>query len=390
MHKIFYYLGLDKLGVVEFLFAITPIIGGYYFGNIPGLLVMSGVIFATIFFKYHTLRFKGYKPLTLFFIYWLVHSILISFVDDVNYYGIVERVIMFLLFLSLLPVMDLLKLRGALNLVALISIGGLLFQWIIIANGGQVHPIEIPGLTMSEYRLEGMSIRPSSFYMEPAAYATSMLLPLLIAVLEKKYYWATILILSTFLTTSTTGVVTVFLLLFCYVFTTKGRLKNRIGFVVLGAALIYSYVSFDVFSAGVEKIENTNLETNVRLAQGTYVVSTMDKSDYILGVPYYSAYNYCVKSHRAPKVLYYGESVYMSVFWNLILTLGVVGLLFYLNVYYKLFRKSKLIWPLLVCLVARIFSDPNELSVGYYSAMLIMLIVVEQHNKLITNENRTY
>ena len=113
---------------------------------------------------------------------------------------------------------------------------GLLYQWGLIAAGGEVRPIQLPFLDMGESRLETFSVRPSSFFMEPAAYVAFMYLPLAFSLIERKFIWTAAIILSEFLTTSTTGLLTSFIVLIVYVFTQKVNFKIRFFTVAMGVA----------------------------------------------------------------------------------------------------------------------------------------------------------
>lgn len=371
------YLDLKNVGLLEMTFALTPILSGFTLSGLPLSSFMWVLLICMVAFQGKLHKLKVYSPLLIFVIYWFLHEFFVMFTDKVNINGLLSQIICFVAVFVSYPIIDEKKLKGSLNWVALISIIGLLYQWIVVVQGGFVHPLGIPGLTMSESRLLQDSLRPSSFFMEPASYVAFTICPLYFAMMEKKYVWMSALMLSMFLTTSTTGIVVSFIMLGVSVLNTSKNGKwTIISTLFIGAILYYSLTNLDAFQFGMEKLENTDTTTNVRLTQGRYVVSTMDASEYILGVPFSTAYNYC-KAGRASDVIFYGESVFMPTFWETILLYGFVGLLLYLNVYFQIFRKSRQTIILLSALFAVLFSSSYGLGCSYLFSLIVLLVVKE-------------
>lgn len=370
------YLNLGNVGVLELLFALTPLLSGYGLGNIPMSVLMWVVLLVVIFLQHGRLTLKNFMPLTFFAIYWVVHSIVIMIYDDVNMNGFIAQLLYFFAVYALYPNMDLKKLKGSLNWVAIIAMAGLLYQWTFILRGEMVHPLEIPGLEMSEERIEHLTLRPSSFFMEPAAYVGFMVCPLALTLLERKFIWAGVLILSIYLTTSTTGLVGSFIMLGASLIRKERNLKSYLWNAIMGGLLIYSLFNFDVFEYGVTKFENTDTETNVRLVQGRYVVSTMRPNEYYFGAPYSTVYNYSLAG-RAPNVIYYGKTVYMSTFWLMILLYGVIGLLLYLNIYLQILRKDWRTLPLVAFLCAVMFSSGYAIGSSFIYTLIVLLMIVK-------------
>lgn len=369
---------MKDVGMLEMLFALTPMLSGFSLGGFPMSVLIWIILIMVVLIKKKGGRLEKFKPLTLFIVYWLVHNLFVSVTDNVNLNGIIQQVLMFLAFYLMCPILRINKLRGSLNWVALVSIVGLLYQWTILVAGGLVHPLGIPGLSMSEARMEILLSRPSSFFMEPAAYVAFMLCPLALSLIDRKYVWSSVMVLSIFLTTSTTGLVLSFVLLGVSLFgVEKGKKLSNISLLILVAAgLFYALIHFEAFETGVEKIENTDAETNIRLSQGPYVVSTMQPAEYLFGAPYATAYTYC-KSGRAPNVVMYGESVYTSTFWTCLLLYGIVGLILYLNIYYNILKRSKITMPLVVSLVLVMFSSEYWIGVHFIYTLTFLLVLVK-------------
>lgn len=382
------YLGLKHVGLLEMIFALTPILCGFRLGSLPLSVLMWILLLVIVILQGKIGGFKIYRPLLLLSFYWLFHTILIMFLDDINTNYFFSQILYFVAVFALYPVLDLNKLKGSLNWVALISIAGLLFQWQDILQGKMVHPLGIPGLTMSEFRLTADSFRPSSFFMEPAAYVAFMICPLYFALVEKKYIWVIGLILSIFLTTSSTGIFLSFLMLGVSVSSSRGAKKlTMVVAIVIGVGLYYVLTTFNAFELGVEKIKSTDTTTNVRISQGNYVVSTMEPKEYIFGTPFSSTENYC-NSGRAPQARRSGDIVFISTFWELILLYGVVGLALYLNIYIQLLKKSRITFTLVSALFAVLFTSGYSLGVLFIFS-LIVLLVISNNNTFFNNSSNS-
>lgn len=381
--KILDYLNIRQAGGIELFFSTLLILSGYSFNGVPLQVVLWCLLFVLLLTKKKHKK-TVFRPLVILAIYFLVHDFVYLFIANGNFNAFVMQIVYFGCSMMAINVFEINRLKGSLNVVAIISMVGLLYQWGIIAAGGGVHPIQIPFLDMGESRLEALSARPSSFFMEPAAYVEFMYIPLIFSLLDRKFVWTAIIILSEFLTTSTTGLLTSFIMLLVYVFTQKVNFKIRIFATLLGGVMLFSLTHLEAFKGSTEKLDNTDVETNMRLSQGPYVVSTMTPVEMVCGASYSSAYQYC-RAGRAPFVVFYNEEVFMSTTWKLILIYGFIGLFLYLLFYYKLARGNRETIPLVVCLVAVMFSSGYGIGLSFvYSG--IPLLLVYYKNKLV-NKN---
>ncbi len=380
MKSILDYLCLRDVGVLELVFALTPMLSGFGLGGLPLSLLMWGVLLFIVALQGRLNRAKVFKPLLYFVLYWFIHTVVIMVVDDVNFNGIIAQIIYFMSVFVLYPNLDIQKMRGSFNWVAIIAIVGLLYQWADLVRGGYVHPLSIPGLTMSEGRLLSESIRPSSFFMEPAAYVEFMILPLFWSLLDKKRIWTFLIILSIFLTTSTTGILLSFIMLGMSMFGQRAKIQSIFVVLLIGVTAFYSLTHFSAFSAGIEKIQNTDTETNVRLTQGIKVVRTMDSADFLFGVLYDNAFNYC-KSRQVSDIEYYGKNVFMPTFWEVILLYGFVGLILYLRIYVKIFKMNKELFPFLICVFATWFSGGYGIQNSFAFSTIFLLVTAEMFKK---------
>lgn len=383
INKILDYLNIRQAGGVELFFSTLLIFSAYSFNGIPLQVLLWCLLFVLLLAKKKCKR-NVFRPLVILTVYILIHDFIYIFIANGNVNAFIMQIIYFGCMMMAINVFDINRLKGSLNVIAIISMIGLLYQWGIITSGGGVHPIQIPFLDMGKSRLETFSIRPSSFFMEPAAYVEFMYIPLIFSLIDRKFFWTVIIIVSEFLTTSTTGLLTSFIMLIAYIFTQKVSLKIRFFTLLLGGAMFFSLTHIEAFKGSTEKLDNTDVETNMRLSQGPYVVSTMTLDEMVCGVPFSSAYQYC-SAGRAPYVVFYDEEVFMSTTWKLILIYGFIGLYLYLLFYYKLARGNRETIPLVVCLVAVMFSSGYGIGLSFvYSGIPLLLLYYK--NKLV-NKN---
>lgn len=372
MKSIIKYLSLDRIGGFELLFASAPLLSGYSFLGLPfSFLIWILILFISLK-KNHGRKLHLYKPIVLLLVYVFIHDLILVLGAEKNFNGYINTLILMLSIVFAAPVLDIKKLTGSLNIIAIISILGLSYQMTSILAGSGVHPLEIPFLDMSQSRLDFLALRPSSFFMEPAAYTGFMFLPLALSLIENKYIWSICIIISVFLTGSTTGFLTSFIMFGVYMFTQKVGFKYMVWIGIVGTLMFYALSNMEVFEEGREKLNNTDVETNMRLSQGPYVVKTMEPSEYVFGVNYGSPYDYC-QSGRASMVTFYTEEVFMSTFWYMILMYGFFGLILYLYVYMLLCIKNRNVIPLVFVLFALLFSSGYSLGVMYAYTMIGLL-----------------
>lgn len=372
MKKIINYLNLKDVGWLEFLFALAPMLSGYNFRGIPMAILVWSLLLVFAFIKHP--KYDSYKPLIILIVYVAIHDLVWVVGYEKNNNAYLETIINLLAIIYLKPSLSLEKIKGSLNVVSLIAIAGIVYQYTIIASGSSVRPLDLPFLTMAEERMETLSLRPSSFFMEPAAYTAFMFVPLLFSLIDKKYIWTATLIFFVFLTGSTTGLLTSFIMIGVYVVTQNLKKSYVFTMLILMGLMIFVLQNFDIFSVGVEKLTTTEAESNMRLAQGPAVVGTMRASEFWVGAFYANPYQYCMQ--RATMVHFYTEEVYMSTIWYMILCYGVIGLLLYLNVYWKIMRASKITLPLVVVLLVLLFSSAYKLG-GIFSYTMVVLLILK-------------
>jgi hypothetical protein len=383
-YKFYHGLGLGIIGGAEMLIALYPILSSYQYGPIPfSLLIILLVCF--IYYRRKQiitpLKSKIYKVLAA---YVILHDIILIIVmggevPSVFINSLIALVISIMAVILITPKINWSKLEGCINWVTLICIIGMLYQYIRVQNGEVVGMLKIPFLPASGLeRYNELYPRPHSFFEEPAMYAQFMLIPLFLALLRKNFIWAGIIAVSVLMSSSTTGLVLIFVEFVLFVFVGKSSIRAKAILLVLGGVLVWTLFNTDVFSMATDKFNNESDESveNIRLVQGPAIVSTMQQSDFVFGAPYANTYQYCIE-RRISTALFevYGSGddsvVYMTTIWQLFLRFGIVGVVLYLLSYIKL-CKNRLLLPLLICflvmtITASFWFGP---SFVYYSIFL--------------------
>ena len=130
-----------------------------------------------------------------------------------------------------------------------LGLGLQLFEVYIM--GRMVTPISIiPGITLGD----GMSFRPSSFFPEPAAFASS-LIPLVFLLLKRnKYVPAIIFSLTIVATTSSVGIILLIVLWICMLFSSEIKNRYKVLLISLLVVLIIWLSGTELFGNSIEKL----------------------------------------------------------------------------------------------------------------------------------------
>lgn len=192
MKRIISYLHLKEVGVFELLFVMYPILSGYRYGNIPMLLVILLLLDVVAIYKGRLrVRFDAkYLKLAAFFVVFHETILFVTMKSIPSYFVnlYISYIVIFLSIYLVAPMLNYRKLIGSFSWIAIISIGGLLYQYMILLGGGSVTPIPLPFLPALDEgtRVYSFLNRPSSFFWEPQSFCSFMFVPLFLALYEKK------------------------------------------------------------------------------------------------------------------------------------------------------------------------------------------------------------
>lgn len=380
MKRLVQYLSLNQIGALELVFAFYCILSGYGWGIVKGnilfLLIMA--IIAYLRKKKNDIQLREIKWLMIFV---AIHESVLAFVINAPGYMINNTISALLSCLFMFPIVKAIrmdKLIGAINCAAIVSIAGIVYHYLIIRSGGTVTPIPFPllGGVDANSRLYEEGLRPTSFYWEPAAFVTYMMVPLFLSLKEKKYIWSAIIIASMFLSTSTTGITMSLLMLVCYVFTQKVSMKSKTMITIIACAFIWMLFSTDLFSAGMDKIENTDIESASRTINGPAMVFNMPTLHLVTGMPAANPYDYYISGgFKSLDIIVKDDTIFCSTIWLVLAKYGIIGILLFLWLYIKPLKTSREILPYMVMLFASMFFQSYTIGTGGFVFQLIFIYV---------------
>lgn len=380
--------GLGRIGWLEMAIALYPIIGGYSYGIFK--LSFGFLIILDIFLiRKKRVAFINFQPITMYFIFIMVHYFLCLFViPSVPSYFIhswIADIIYLLSLIIITPYVNYSKLKKSINFVAVICIIGLLYHVAMIQAGQQVSPIKLPFMPEmeSQSRLYAIIQRPTSFFWEPQSYSSFMLVPLFYALKDKRITFALIVAASMILSTSTTGIFMAIFMVAFYSLTQKQKFVYRvIGiFAIIGLVYFLLYSTYATF--GLEKLQNTNLEENNRTINGVLIAQSMNLFDWLFGVPYANLQDAYEAGYINQNLIIYEDGkVFVSAFWICLCCQGLIGLFFFLNIYWQIFKVDKNILPYMICVIVGLFSNPDILGASYIFQLIIMLTFVSNRKEL--------
>ena len=130
----------------------------------------------------------------------------------------------------------------------------------------------------------------------------------------------------------------------------------------------------DIFSASLEKINETDVETTSRIANGPATVFNLPRIDLIFGIPSPNIYDYYVSGgFTSSSIIIKKDAIFCSTFWLVWAKFGIIGLLLYLSVYIKLVSKSRAIIPFIIMLFASMFFQGIAIGSSGFAFQMIFL-----------------
>lgn len=389
MRKFIDYLHLRDVGWLEILFLLFPIIGGYSLGFMPMYLFWLFVIDLFAIVRIGKVDFSINMPVRKLLVFIILHGILWALIlhpSSTFYNGEGSKVLLLLSFFIIVPALDYKKFVGSLNWIALIAALGLVYHFILCSRGQLVTPLKIPFLPFEEgHRFLEEGNRPKSFFTEPAAYANFMLIPLFIALYEKKLLWGIAIIITMFLSASTTGIAVSFIVFLSYTFTQKNSRIFKISLLIISVLLFLFLTRSSLFEVGMNKVNDTELDENERIMNGYLIVRNMDLLDFPLGILNESALDYTLSNSIARVNTYGDEAMFISGFWHMIINYGILGLWFLVSVYYFFAKQSRHLVPYVVCLFIELFTSSIVLNANYMVTIVFMSIFLKYSQTQTSN-----
>ena len=384
-----------QMGLLEFMFALFPIVSGYTLGPIPvhlwWLLIMD-----IIAYNRYGLKIKKI-PKKYNYLFWFVtiHNFLWTVVIQqhvsIHINLSIGTFIIMSSFYFICPVIDFEKFKNSLKPLTILSIIGMVYCVFMLTRGVIIGQLPLPPFEQSrnlDITTDIILLRPNSFFPEPQAFCTYMQIPLFLSLLYKKYIVVFVIMISMVLSTSTTGLVVPFLMIGIYFFTQKVSLKWKffIISIIACSCLLISNTSY--FEKTMNKATNTDLSTNERTSVGFMTLPQLNPEELVLGIPYSNLGHMYDDGRISGDYMLLGEgsshTIFLPTFWSVWFQYGIIGLLLYLMIYIEIYKKSKLLLPFLGTVVVTMFSNPEGVGSTFVYQLCFMycFIRAQQNNKL--------
>lgn len=384
-----------QMGLLEFMFALFPIVSGYTLGPIPvhfwWLLIMD-------FIAYNRYGLKIKKiPQKYNYLFWFVtiHNFLWTVVIQQHVSTHINLSIGVFIIMSsfylICPLIDFVKFKNSLKPLTVLSILGMVYCVVMLARGVYIGQLPLPLFEPSrilDTTRDISLLRPNSFFPEPQAFCTYVQIPLFLCLLYKKYIVSFVIMISMILSTSTTGLIVPFLMVAIYFFTQKTSLKLKIFIVSIIACLCLLIAKTNYFEATMNKASNTELTQNERTSVGFMTLPQLNIGDLTWGIPYANLGHMYDAGRIKGDYMLLGEgsihTIFIPTFWSIWFKYGIFGLILYLMVYFDIYKKSKLLLPFLGTVIVTMFSNSEGVGCTFVYQLCFMycFIQAQQNNKL--------
>ena len=209
--------------------------------------------------------------------------------------------------------------------------------------------------------------RPVSFFSEPQAYASFMMPLLFLSIKKKEFIWTSVVTISIILSGSLQGLVMTSVFLF-FLFK-QIRFIDKFLIISIISFLMLVSINGKLFNFFNDKINNIEIDSDVRLSRGFVIYGTMNPFEKAFGVGFgqENVKNYAQNQSSLSSWANLNERAgHTSTFSGLLVQFGYVGmflfLIFLINMYYNS-KKENRIFIIVICAAA--FSQ-NILFNGWF------------------------
>lgn len=378
-----------NIGILELAIALYPIIAGYGYGSFQ--LAFGFLLIVDIFLinrkRQHKYSFsKIYQYMAFIVVHCAIWLLVMPSIPSYFVNSFIADIIYLISIVIIVPQVDFDKLKNAIYIVTIICIIGMLYHVVMIKSGHSIQPIKLPFMPNmdSKARLYSFLDRPTSFFWEPQSYASFMLVPLFFLLREKKLICAFAIAATMILSTSTTGIIMALFMIGFYMVTQKQKMQYRLLGIIAVIGLVYFLLYSSFTTAGLEKLQNTDIEENNRTINGLLIAKDMSFFDWLFGVPYANLQDAYEAGYITNKLIIHADGeVFVSAFWICLCCQGLIGLFFFLNIYWDIFKKNHTVLPYLICIIIGLFSNPDILGAAYVFQLMIMYTFIT-NKKVVT------
>lgn len=379
---------LFNIGILELAIALYPIIAGYGYGSFK--LAFGFLLIVDIFLinrkRQHKYSFgKIYQYMAFIVVHCAIWLLVMPSIPSYFINSFIADIIYLISIVIIVPQVDFDKLKNAIYIVTIICAVGMLYHVFMIKSGHSIQPIKLPFMPdmSSKARLYSFLDRPTSFFWEPQSYASFMLVPLFFLLREKRLICAFAIAATMILSTSTTGIIMALFMIGFYMVTQKQKMQYRILGIIAVIGLVYFLLYSSFTAAGLEKLQNTDVEENNRTINGLLIAKDMSFFDWLFGVPYANLQDAYEAGYITNNLIIYADGeVFVSAFWISLCCQGIIGLLFFLSIYLDILKKDKTVLPYLICIIIGLFSNPDILGAAYVFQLIIMYTFIINNTQL--------
>lgn len=378
-----------NIGILELAIALYPIIAGYGYGSFQ--LAFGFLLIVDIFLinrkKQHKYSFsKIYQYMAFIVVHCAIWLLVMPSIPSYFVNSFIADIIYLISIVIIVPQVDFDKLKNAIYIVTIICAVGMLYHVFMIKSGHSIQPIKLPFMPdmSSKARLYSFLDRPTSFFWEPQSYASFMLVPLFFLLREKKLICAFAIAATMILSTSTTGIIMALFMIGFYMVTQKQKMQYRLLGIIAVIGLVYFLLYSSFTTAGLEKLQNTDMEENNRTINGLLIAKDMSFFDWLFGVPYANLQDAYEAGYITNNLIIHADGeVFVSAFWICLCCQGLIGLFFFLNIYWDILKKDRTVLSYLVCIIIGLFSNPDILGAAYVFQLMIMYTFIT-NKKVVT------
>lgn len=281
------------------------------------------------------------------------------------------------------------------KIAALLYIFGLVFQYVMVLVFGKgIEPISIiPGYSLGS---AGLSIRPSSFFSEPALFVCALIPLLFMALKREDYVWGIVVTVAMVASTSTVGIILGAFLWVAFLFLKNQSAGKRIGLIILFCVLVFAIMNIGIFSEAVNKLDlviQGESTVGSRLICGLDTIRTMSATEWIFGTAYNNLDSYLIQHmhlipNSSPVRAYMSANakVFLNSFSQIIFSFGLIGFVLYLNaIYRRLFWKRYEAKIYLFMMLISIFAQSKFMN----SIFFMELMFLHLYDRKYIDENQT-
>ena len=377
-----------NIGILELAIALYPIIAGYGYGSFQ--LAFGFLLIVDIFLinrkRQHKYSFgKIYQYMAFIVVHCAIWLLVMPSIPSYFINSFIADIIYFISIVIIVPQGDFDKLKNAIYIVTIICAVGMLYHVFMIKSGHSIQPIKLPFMPdmSSKARLYSFLDRPTSFFWEPQSYASFMLVPLFFLLREKRLICAFAIAATMILSTSTTGIIMALFMIGFYMVTQKQKMQYRILGIIAVIGLVYFLLYSSFTAAGLEKLQNTDVEENNRTINGLLIAKDMSFFDWLFGVPYANLQDAYEAGYITNNLIIHADGeVFVSAFWICLCCQGIIGLFFFLSIYLDILKNDKTVLPYLICIIIGLFSNPDILGAAYVFQLIIMYTFIINNTQL--------